>query len=88
MEHRNTHLRFLSFLASEDAQVSMADSIMMLVKFLTSANQKHWIWSGDKSGLCNPRPRLFGDEIVVGSSLMFREMDPRNVIRKYTAGQD
>ena len=28
-------------------------SMMMLVKFLTSAKQKHWIWSYDESGLCN-----------------------------------
>ena len=40
-------------------------SIMMLVKFLTSANQKHRIWSCDESELCNPRPRLRGDEVVV-----------------------
>ena len=57
-------------------------SIMMLVKFLTSATQKHWIWSCDESRLCNPRPRFLGDEVVVGSSLMFRKMDPWNVIRK------
>ena len=63
-------------------------SIMMLVTFLTSANQKHWIWSSEESGLCHPRPRLLGDEVVVGSSLMFRKMDPWNAIRKYTAGQD
>ena len=44
--------------------------IMMLVKFLTLANQKHRIWSCDESGLCNPRPRLLGDEVVVGLSLM------------------
>ena len=56
-------------------------SIMMLVKFLTSANQKNRIWSCDKSRLCNPRPRLLGDEVVVGPSLMFRKMDPWNVIR-------
>ena len=31
-------------------------SIMMLVKFRTSSNQRHWIWSCDESGLCNPRP--------------------------------
>ena len=54
---------------------------MMLVKFLTSANQKHWIWSCDESRLCNPRPRLLGDEVVVGPSLMLRKMDPLNVIR-------
>ena len=57
------------------------NSIMMLVKFLTSANQKHRIWSCDESGLCNPRPRLLGGEVVVGPSLMFRKMDPWNVIR-------
>ena len=55
--------------------------IMMLVKFLTSANQEHRIWSCDESGLCNPWPRLLGDEVVVGPSLMFRKMDPWNVIR-------
>ena len=49
-------------------------SIMMLVKFLTSANQKHRIWSRDESGLCNQRPRFLGDEVVVGPSLMFRKM--------------
>ena len=41
-------------------QLLVADSIMMLVKFRTSANQKHWIWSRDESELCNPR--LLGDE--------------------------
>ena len=36
-----------------------------------------------------PTTRLIGeDEVVVGYSLMFRKMDPWNVIRKYTAGQD
>ena len=54
---------------------------MMLVKFLTSANQKYRIWSCDESRLCNPWPRLLGDEVVVGPSLMFRKMDPWNVIR-------
>ena len=28
-----------------------------------------------------PRPRLLGDEVVVGPNLMFRKMDPWNVIR-------
>ena len=42
--------------------------IMIWVKFLTPANQKHWIWSCGESGLCNPRPRLLGGEVVVGSS--------------------
>ena len=51
-----------------------------VLKFLTSANQKHRIWSCDESGLCNPRPCLLGDEVVVGHSLMFRKMDPWNVI--------
>ena len=60
---------------------SISYFINMLLKFLTSANQKLQIWSGDESGLCNPRPRLLGDEVVVGSSLMFRKMDPWNVIR-------
>ena len=64
------------------------NSIMMLVKFLTSANQKHWIWSCGESGLCNPWLRLLGDEVVDGSSLMSRKMDTWNVIRKHTAGQD
>ena len=50
-------------------------------KFLTSANQKHRIWSYDESGLCNSPPRLLGDEVIVGPSLMFRKMDPWNVIR-------
>ena len=50
-------------------------------EFLTSDNQKNRIWSCDESGLCNPRPRLVGDEVVVGPSLMFRKMDPWNVIR-------
>ena len=59
----------------------ISNSIMMLVKFLTSANQKNRIWSCDESRLCNPRPRLLGDEVVVGPSLMFRKMDPWNVIR-------
>ena len=54
---------------------------MMLVKFLTSANQKYRIWSCDESRLCYPWPRLLGDEVVVGPSLMFRKMDPWNVIR-------
>ena len=54
---------------------------MMLVKFLTSANQKHRIWSCDESGLCNPQPPLLGDEVVAGPSLMFKKMDPWNVIR-------
>ena len=49
------------------------DSIMMLVKFLTSANQKHRIWSCEESGLWNPRPRLLGVEVAVGPSLMFRK---------------
>ena len=62
--------------------VLIYNSIMMLVKFLTSANQKHWIWSCDESGLSNPRPRLLGDEVVVSSSLIFRKMDSWNVIRK------
>ena len=57
------------------------NSIMMLVKFLTSANQKNRIRSCDESRLCNPRPRLLGDEVVVGPSLMFRKMDPWNAIR-------
>ena len=57
------------------------NSIMMLVKFLTSANQKHRSWSCDESGLCNPRPRLLGDEVLVGPSLMFRKMYPWNIIR-------
>ena len=29
----------------------------------------------------NPRPRVLGDEVVVGPSLMFMKMDPWNVIR-------
>ena len=61
--------------------VGITNSIMMLVKFLTSANQKHRIWSFDESGLCNPRPRRLGDEVVVGPSLMCRKIDPWNVIR-------
>ena len=28
-----------------------------------------------------PRPRLLGDEVVVGPNLMFRKMDPWNDIR-------
>ena len=28
-----------------------------------------------------PRPRLLGDEVVVGPNLMFRKRDPWNVIR-------
>ena len=32
------------------------NSIMVLVKFLTSANQKHRIWSCDESWLCNHDP--------------------------------
>ena len=56
-------------------------SIKMLVKFLTSANQKHRICSCDESGLCNPRPCILGDEVVVGPSLMLRKMDPWNVFR-------
>ena len=63
-------------------------SIMMLVKFRTSANQKHWSWSYDESELCTPWLHLLGDEVAVGSSLMFRKMGPWNIIRKYTAGQD
>ena len=64
-----------------DYQVKMSNSIMMLVKFLTSIKQKHRMWSCDESGLCNPQPRLLGNEVVVGPSLMFRKMDPWNVIR-------
>ena len=60
--------------------MSICYHIMMLVKFRTSANHKHWIWSCDESGLCNPRPRLLGDEVLVGSSLMFRKMDPWNIL--------
>ena len=48
---------------------------------MTSAKQKHRIWSCDESGLCNPRPRLLGDEVVVGPSLMFSKMDPWNVTK-------
>ena len=59
--------------------VIILNSIMMLVKFLTSANQKHWIWSCDE--LCNPWPRLLGDEVVVCPSLMFKKKNPWNVIR-------
>ena len=62
-------------------QGEMSYSIIMLEKFLTSANQKHRIWSCDESGLCNPRPHILGDEFVAGPSLMFRKMDPWNVIR-------
>ena len=54
-------------------------SNMMLVKFRSSANQKHWIWSCDETGLYNPRHRLLGDEVILGSSLMFRKMDAWNV---------
>ena len=61
--------------------VLMIYSIMTLVKYLTSANQKHRIWSCDESGLCNPRTVLLGDEFVVGPSLMFMEMDPLQTIR-------
>ena len=31
-------------------------------------------------GPYNPRLRLLGDEVVVGPSLLFRKMDPWNVI--------
>ena len=71
----------LTVCATKNLTVFVADSIMMLVKFLTSTNQKHRIWSCDESGLCNPRPRLLGDEVVVGPSFVFRKMDPWNVIR-------
>ena len=77
-----THKNFGSkFCRAEDENDKY--SIMMLVTFLTSANRKHWIWSCDELGLCNPRFRLLGDEVIVGSSLMFRKMDAWNVIRKY-----
>ena len=46
--------------------MSIGHSIMMLVKFQTSANQKHWIWSCDESLLCNPWLPLLGDEVIVG----------------------
>ena len=46
----------------------MVHSLMMLVKFRTSANQKHWIWSRGQLGLCNPRLRLIGDDVVVCSN--------------------
>ena len=72
---------------SPGLNVLMIYSITMLVKFRTTANQKHQICSCDESGLCNPRLPLLGDEVIVGSSLMFRKMDAWNVIRKYTAGQ-
>ena len=61
--------------------VLMGYSIMILVKFRTSPNQKHWIWSCDESGVCNLRLRLLEDEVIVGSSLMFKKMDPWNIIR-------
>ena len=61
-------------------------SITMLLKFRTSANQKHRIWSCDESVLCNPRLRLLG-EVIIGSSIMFRKMEAWNIIRKHTAGQ-
>ena len=53
--------------------------IIILVKCRTWANQKYWIWSCDESGLCNPRPCLLREEVVVGSSLMFRKMYPWNI---------
>ena len=60
-----THAIF-SGINTRDASLRDTYSIMMLVKFLTSANQMHRILSCDESGLCNPRPRLLGDEVVVG----------------------
>ena len=55
-------------------------SIMMLVKFLTSANQKYRIWSYDESGLCNPRPSLLGDEVAVGNVIRHILQDKTNKI--------
>ena len=65
-----------------DRSVLIYYYIMILVKFQTSANQKHWIWSCEESGLGNPWLRLLGDEVIVGSSLMFRKRDAWHVIRK------
>ena len=36
----------------------------------------------DLSQSNDPRPRRLGDEVVLGPGLMFREMDPLNVITK------
>ena len=67
------------------AAVFNVHSIMVLMKFRTSANQTPWIWSHDQSELCNPRFCLIGDVVIVGCNLMSREIGAWNVIGKYTA---
>ena len=54
------YVRTLRFMPPGSCPVGVHDSIMVLVKFLTSANQKHRIWSCDESWFKGLRPVLEG----------------------------